>query len=116
LYASYKDDPRVAMFLVYVDEAYPAADAPKHRSLAQRASAAKRCMERLKLSLPVLVDTMDGAARRAFDARWGATVVVDLQGKVTFHRSGAQGVQPAAAAAAIRSELEKAARDGHSAG
>ena len=115
------------MFLVYVQEAHP-ADAEQrttldrfqtpdeirskhlvwpivaHKNLEDRAFAASACVEGLKLSLPVLIDTMDGAAARSYQVTLAATAVVDFDGNLAFYWEGT-GVQPAGAAKAIEKLL-----------
>ncbi len=90
------------MFLVYVQEVHPAeagrriasgrSNAPDeilaHKNLEDRAFAASACVEGLKLSLPVLIDTMDGIAKRGYQVTLGATAVVDFDGKLSFYWEG----------------------------
>lgn len=111
---SYKDNPNVAMFLVYVREAHPVkeADAPKesdagkpkgpgnitqHKTIDDRIVAASACMEGLKLTLPVLIDTMDGVVEKAYKGVPAAMVIVDLEGNVVSYAHGPTAVQPAEA-------------------
>jgi hypothetical protein len=93
------------MFLVYVKEAHPTADMAQHRSLAVRTAAAVSCAAKMKLHIPVLLDTMDDAAQAAFDVRGAATAVIGLDGHVVFHVTGPLGVQPAEAARVLGSLL-----------
>ena len=112
LYKEYKDNKKVAMFLVYVREAHPVrrpADTADHRGVGRHATmdskvlAASKCLKGLKLSLPCLVDTMNGKAERAYRGRPAATAVVDINGKVVFYSRGPRGVRPGQA----RKALEK---------
>ena len=105
---SYKNNPNVAMFLIYVNEAHPVRDsqtAPgakpewpseivRHKSLDDRVLAATACRKALKLSLPMLIDTMDGVVERAYYGVPAATAIVDLEGNIAFHSRGPHGVQP----------------------
>ena len=69
LYKAYKDNEKVAMYLVYVNEAHPArttaakSEGPssvgKHKSMDEKVLAASKCMEGLKMTLPILIDGMD---------------------------------------------------------
>lgn len=107
LYEAYKDNDKVKIFLVYVNEAHPAkttdakgkgpSSVGRHKRIGEKVLAASKCMEGLKLTLPVLIDGMDGAAEKAYRGRPAATVVVDLAGKVVFHSTGPRGAQPAEA-------------------
>jgi hypothetical protein len=113
---SYKDHPNVAFFLVYVREAHPVArskvspatrpsgpsDVPLAQNLDERVLAASACMAGLKLTLPVLIDTMDGAAEKAYRGAPAATAVIDLAGNVVFHSVGPNGCRPAEAERALR--------------
>lgn len=112
LYKEYKDNKKVAFFLVYVREAHPvrnAADTSDHRSITRHATmdskvlAASKCLQGLKLTLPCLVDTMDGKAERAYQGKPAATAVVDINGKLLFHSRGPRGAKPAE----VRKLLEK---------
>jgi hypothetical protein len=121
LYVAYKDNPKVAMFLVYVREAHPAREtvesqdthSEKHRGLGiaqhktihDRVWAASACMEGLKLTLPVLIDTMDGVVETAYQGLPAATAVVDLDGNLVFHSRGPSGVQPKQADKVLKTVL-----------
>ena len=112
LYKEYKGNRKVALFLVYVREAHPVrrpAVTSDHRSVGRHATldskvlAASKCLKGLKLSLPCLIDTMDGKAERAYRGRPAATAVIDINGKVVFHSRGPSGAKPREA----RKALEK---------
>ncbi len=120
LYKAYKDNDKVAIFLVYINEAHPAgawseagaagkpkgpSDIGQHRNLADRIIAASTCMDDLKLTLPILIDTMDGVTERAYRGRPAATAVVDLEGKIIFYSKGPGGAQPKKAKAVIKKAL-----------
>jgi len=108
LYVAYKDNPQVAMFLIYVREAHPVrepkepvegrpkgpSDITQHKSMDDRILAASACREGLKLTLPVLIDTMDGVVGRSYRGVPAATAIVDLDGNLAFHSRGPHGVQP----------------------
>ena len=113
LYKAYRNNDKVAMYLVYVNEAHPTkkagvdADAKgyagigRHQTIEDKVLAASRCMEGLKLTLPVLVDQLDGAAERAYRGRPAATAVIDFDGKIVFYSRGPNGAQPPQADAAL---------------
>jgi hypothetical protein len=121
LYVAYKEDPRVAVFLVYVAEAHPAErpfwsrwfeprgpeDIAQHRNPADRAQAAGACRRDTELTLPILLDTMDGRAKRAYHVNWAATVVVDIDGNLVLYAEGNRGTRPAEAARVLDDLLEE---------
>ncbi len=133
MYVSYKDDPRVAMFLIYGQESHPVAartpraeengpaghvahprgpDGPfalgdPHRNLAERAEAARQCAARLRLSVPILLDTLDGQAARALNCRFGVTLIANQEGKIVYYHEGAQGIDPAGARRVLQQVLEQ---------
>lgn len=121
---AYKDNPNVAMFMVYVREAHPAnkkeedkraagkklegqPDIAQHKTMDDRVLAALACRKGLNLSLPVLIDTMDGVVERAYQGVPAATAIIDLEGKIVFHSRGPHGVQPKEADRVLKSLLEK---------
>lgn len=119
LYKAYKNDDRVKFFFVYVREAHPARKTttdPKsrgpsgigvHKTIQEKVLAAAKCLEGLKIRMPMLVDGMDGAAEKAYKGKPAATAVVDLEGKVVFHSVGPWGVQPKKAQDAIKKLIAK---------
>jgi len=124
LYKAYRQ--HVAFFLVYVREAHPVREGTESdgsprspREIAQpktfpeRAQAAVDCLRGLNLSLPVLVDRMDDAVRKAYGGWPAGTAVVDTDGKIRFHSRGPQGAKPEEARKAldtILGELKAAGR------
>lgn len=119
MYKAYKDNEKVAFYLVYVREIHPVAqsklapgDKPKGpqdvaqaKTIEDRILAASACMEGLKLTLPVLIDTMDGVAEKAYRGVPACTAVIDLEGKVVFHSTGPGGAQPKEAEKALKKLL-----------
>ena len=103
MYKEYKDNKKVRFFLVYVREAHPVKKATKspdhrgigrHKTVASKVLAASKCVKVLKLTLPCLIDSLDGAAEKLYRGRPGATAVVDISGKIVFYARGPRGVQP----------------------
>lgn len=116
MYAAYKD--KVEFYLVYIREAHPvkegkpAGDETRRpeeiaqtRSLDERVLAATDCLKGLKFSLPVLIDTMDGAAEKAYGGWPAATAVIDVEGKIRFHSRGPDGARPKEAEKVLRQLL-----------
>ena len=113
LYKAYRNNDKVAMYLIYVNEAHPTKKAGtdpgakghegigRHQTIDDKVLAASRCMDGLKLTLPVLIDHLDGAAERAYRGRPAATAVIGLDGKLVFYSRGPNGAQPQKADAAL---------------
>ena len=113
---AYKDHEKVAMFLVYVREAHPVRrsrvtktgkpesprDIAQPRTIEERVLAASACMKGLKLTLPTLIDTMDGVVGKAYKGTPAATAIVDLDDKLVFHSRGPRGVRPDRAEKSLR--------------
>lgn len=83
----------MAFFLVYIREAHPnllkkvpEGSGPRRapKELAERAVLAGKCMAELKLSLPVLLDDMDGSAEKAYQGWPDRIVVIDIDGNVAY--------------------------------
>jgi hypothetical protein len=120
LYVAYKD--KVEFFLVYIREARPVEKASDGRTAPrpagpeiapprtqdERVIAATACLKGLKLSLPVLVDTMEGTAEKAY-AGWPAgTAVIDPDGKIAFYSRGPNGAKPKEAEEVLKQLLAAA--------
>jgi len=113
---AYKGNEKVAFYLVYVREIHPVKepkvapgetpkgpqDIAQAKNLEERILAASACMKGLKLTLPVVIDTMDGVAEKAYRGVPACTVVIDLQGNVVFHSTGPSGSQPKEAERVLR--------------
>ena len=126
LYEAYKAKG-VQFFLVYVREAHPVPEAApandprlrrfggvrvaQHKTDQERAAAAGRCSVGLGLTLPVLLDALDGSAERAYRGWPAATAVIDLQGRIAFHAPGRpDGCRPEEARAALERVLAASGR------
>jgi hypothetical protein len=103
LYADYKDKAHV--YVVYIREAHPDMEKnkfniPQPKTLEARRKVAKEFAEALKLTIPLLVDSMDNAVGKAY-AGWPDRVyVIDGDGKVVLKGGpGPQGFSPAVKAA-----------------
>lgn len=121
LYKAYKD--RAEFFLVYIREAHPTPegrtgsasstraprgpDVKQTKTVEERALVASECIRNLGLSLPVLIDTMDGVFLRAYGGYPAGTTVVDLDGRVVFYSCGPGGCKPKEAEAALKKILAR---------
>ena len=118
LYRAYKDNDRVAFFFIYINEAHPARNRAgeggaaeayrglgKHRKIDDRILAASKCMRGLGLTVPVLIDDMNGVAEKAYRGRPAATAVVGLDGTIAFYSRGPWGTKPDEADRALKQLL-----------
>ena len=113
LYKAYKDE--VQFFLVYLREAHPArAKSPsrhgapqrpgrgrsqrinisQHKNMEERVLAATQCVGDLKISLPTLIDDMEGTFLEKYWGFQAGTAIVSLDGKILFHSHGPRGAKP----------------------
>ena len=103
LYANYKG--KAHFCVVYIREAHPDMEKnkfniPQPKTLEERQKVAKEFAEALKLTVPLLVDSMEDAVGKAY-AGWPDRVyVIDAEGKVALKGGpGPQGFAPAVKAA-----------------
>jgi hypothetical protein len=77
-------------FLVYTREAHPGEKVPAHSSLDEKIQNACRLRDEEKLTVPILVDSMDGAVHQSYGASdlTNSTCprlhVIDKDGRVIF--------------------------------
>jgi hypothetical protein len=115
LYASYKD--RAHVYVVYIREAHPGMEKnkfniPEPKTLAERRRVAREFAEALKLTVPVLVDSLDDATGKAYAGWPDRLYVIDAAGNVALQGArGPQGFLPAVnAAPAVLDKLLAASR------
>lgn len=99
MYQTYKD--RAAFLFVYIREAHPEDEWQMDANVedkvvfaqptthVQRAAVAKQCSAALKLSMPVVVDTIDNRVDNLYAAWPERMFVVDKAGKIAL--AGKQG-------------------------
>ncbi len=96
---------------MYIREAHPAGSArpdPKVKvddpeTLDERCDVAKRCLADLGLEIPTLIDGMDDAAERAYDAWPDRLYLVDADGKIAYRSGpGPRGFKPEELEAALK--------------
>jgi hypothetical protein len=107
LYAGYKDKAHI--YVVYIREAHPtdgrAIKGNKFqitdpKTIEERQKVAKEFAASLKLTLPILVDTMDDKLDKAYAGWPDRLYVIDQQGKVALKGDpGPRGFSPAVSAA-----------------
>ena len=113
---TYKE--KTQFFLVYISEAHPeiinketGKKYGQPKTLEGRAVLAKKCITELNLSMPVLMDTTDGSAEKAYRGRPDRICVVDLDGKVAYYgRRGPHGFKPKDAEQALKKILDNQGR------
>ncbi|MCH7591445.1 MAG: deiodinase [Planctomycetes bacterium] len=118
MYQTYKDD--AGFLFVYIHEAHPkdgwqmssntendvVFNRPK--SFGERRGIAKKCSARLKLSMPVVVDTMDNRVDIQYAAWPERMFVVDRNGKIIYAgKQGPWGFKPKAAEKALKKLLKR---------
>ncbi len=104
--------------LVYISEAHPELlkgdiggikGLPK--DIEQRAILASKCVSELKLSLPIVLDSMDGVAEEAYKGQPDRICIVDLDGKVAYYsKRGPRGLKPKEAAEELKKLLANGGR------
>jgi hypothetical protein len=91
--------------VIYIREAHPNEAAnkfyiPQPETMEERRKVAREFVEMLKLSPPVLVDTMDDQVGKAYAGWPDRLYVIDAQGKVALKGApGPGGFSPAVKAA-----------------
>lgn len=94
LFEKYRD--RVAFFTVYIQEAHPsdgwqvssnvrdAVLVADPRDIGERTGIAGTCVAKLGLEIPAVVDGMDNAVDRAYEAWPDRLYLIDSDGRVAF--------------------------------
>ena len=114
MYKAYKG--QVQFFLVYIREAHPSRGDKVDRrgqlaiaqpkTMEERVIAADKCMKGLKLTIPILLDTIDGAYLKSFGGFQAGTAVIDIDGKIAYWtRGGPWDCKPKEAKAALKKLL-----------
>jgi len=94
MYARWRD--YVDFYAVYIREAHPTdgwsmesndrvgVKVAQPKSTEERTQAAAHCCESLKMSMPLLVDTIDDRVGRAFSGFPDRLYVIDRDGKIAY--------------------------------
>ncbi|MDW8123078.1 MAG: deiodinase-like protein [Armatimonadota bacterium] len=94
MFNRYKD--KVSFLVVYGREAHPRGahqpkenvtegiSIPEHKTLADRLRQARILAQRLRVPIPVVVDTMDNAAMTAFQALPDRLFILTQEGSIAF--------------------------------
>jgi thiol-disulfide isomerase/thioredoxin len=118
MYQDYKD--RAEFFLVYVREIHPSDgwQLPENErekvlvrqpvTRAQRAAVARTCREKLKLTMPILMDTMSDDAQKAWHAWPGRAWLVGSDGRLAWRGCRAPNLAIENLNEALRDHLRRA--------
>ncbi len=107
LYSSYKDKAHI--YVIYIREAHPVGGKgfaskqfpiPDPKTIEERHRVAREFAESLKLTIPVLVDSIDDVANNSYTAWPDRIYVIDADGKIALKANpGPAGFSPAVRAA-----------------
>jgi len=113
LYPEYKN--RIPFYLIYIREAHSTTDWQSTRnqregivlkpatSMSEQRDHATMCVRKLHIEFPTLLDSMSGAAEKAYAAWPSKAYLVDNRGKILFStRLGEQDFHPAEFEAELR--------------
>lgn len=71
-------------FTVYVREAHPGENIPEHTSFPQKVSLAERCKQEDEITVPVLVDSLNGQLHRDYGLLPNMIYVINRQGIIVY--------------------------------
>ena len=71
-------------FIIYVREAHPGENIPHHTSFQQKLSHASRCRDEENISLPILVDDLNGQIHREYGLLPNMIYVINRQGIIVY--------------------------------
>jgi peroxiredoxin len=113
LYPEYKD--RLPFYLIYIREAHSTSDwtstrnqredvvLPPAVNMHERQDHATMCVRKLHIEFPTLLDSMSGAAEKAYSAWPSKAYLIDRRGKILFSTAlGEQDFHPEGLEAALR--------------
>jgi tetratricopeptide (TPR) repeat protein len=113
LYPQYRD--RLPFFLIYIREAHSTTDwastrnqregivLPPAANMHEREDHATMCVRKLRIEFPTLLDSMNGAAEKAYAAWPSKAYLIDKRGEIAFSTAlGEQDFHPEGLEAALR--------------
>ena len=71
-------------FIVYVREAHPGENFPHHSSFEQKLAHARKLRELENVSLPILVDDIEGSTHKAYGLLPNMVYLVDRDGVIVY--------------------------------
>ena len=93
----------IEFLFVYTREAHPGERLPAHRSISEKARAARILRDEENMQMPVLVDDLQGNVHRKYSKRPNAAFLIDKSGRIAFRSLWAR---PETLAAAIQELLQ----------
>lgn len=92
LYEKYQDKG-FAFFIVYVREAHPGENFPHHGSFEQKLTHARKLRELEKVSLPILVDDIEGSTHKAYGLQPNMVYLIDRGGVIVYKSDWTDAVE-----------------------
>ncbi|MEE8450198.1 MAG: hypothetical protein V3S39_11265 [Thermodesulfobacteriota bacterium] len=83
LYHRYKNRG-FQFFTIYVREAHPGEKVSEHTTFSQKVSRAESCKQEEEISVPVLVDSLDGQLHRDYGLLPNMIYVINRQGIIVY--------------------------------
>ena len=80
-------------FIVYVREAHPGENFPHHTSFEQKLAHARKLRDLEKISLPVLVDDLQGTSHKAYGLLPNMVYLIDREGTVVYKSDWTDAVE-----------------------
>ncbi len=84
VYTKYKDNPEVAMYVVYVREPHAGEmdykDIEQPETMEARLTLARMTCDEDHVKMPLLIDAMDNAVREAYGGLPNNAVIIDKEG------------------------------------
>jgi len=102
--------------LIYIREAHPDIkqgdkEIGEAESLEEKAILASKCVSELKLTMPALIDDMEGTVEQTYQGWPDRMCIVDLDGKVAYYgKRGPFGFKPDEARESLKVLLSKGGR------
>ncbi len=92
LYNEYKSKG-FQFFLLYVREAHPGEIIGAHSSYEEKQHRARELKEKEGMSIPILVDTLDGQVHRSYGSRANSVFIINKDGLLVFKSEWADPLQ-----------------------
>ncbi len=81
------------IFIIYVREAHPGENFPHHASLEQKLAHARKLRDLEKISLPILVDDLQGTTHKAYGLLPNMVYLINREGVVVYKSDWTDGVE-----------------------
>ncbi|MBI2918269.1 MAG: hypothetical protein HYY01_09760 [Chloroflexi bacterium] len=80
----------VRFFTVYTREPHPAENYPHHTSYEQKLRHAAHCRQQDGITMPIIVDSLDGEIHRAYGTLPNMVYIIDRRGRIFFRSQWTQ--------------------------